>query len=455
MDRLKQLRQERAALYAANEDLFKAIEADNRVEPTDDEQRQLDANIASISEYDAKIEAAEKLAEQRAANMAKLNELRTEVGRVSKPQPVKHHPLPEDEKRTDIQFKRIGKLKAFLDDYAAYKTGMALRAQVFGDHRAAQWLRDQGVELRAHSEGIATAGGVLVPEEFVQSIIDLRETYGVFRQYARVMPMSRDTAVMPRRTGGLSAYWVDEAGSITESSKTWDNVRLTAKKLGIYSLISSELAEDAIVNLADDLASECAYEFALTEDNAGFNGDGTATYAGILGVCNAIEANSSLVGYVDAATSGHDTFAEVDATDLATVMSKLPLYARPGAAWYCSQVAYDLVFSRLAIAAGGNTLDTVTGAYMPRYLGYPIRVSQVMESSTSTINDTTMLLFGDLSKAATLGDRRSMDFATSSDFKFQNDQIAIRAIERIDINVHDIGDTSTAGPIVALIGKTS
>lgn len=455
MDRLKELRTQRAALYAANEDLFKLIEDENRVEPTEDEQRQLDENIAAITDLDAKIASAEKLAEQRAANAAKLAELRASTpGRVSIPQQPKRHPLPEEERTHDIQFKRIGKLKAFTDDYAAYKTGQALRAQVFGDQRAAQWLRDQGVELRAHSEGTATAGGVLVPEEFVQSIIDLRETYGVFRQYARVMPMSRDTAVMPRRTGGLSAYWVDEAGSITESSKAWDNVRLTAKKLGIYSLISSELAEDAIINLADDLASECAYEFALTEDNAGFNGDGTSTYAGILGVCNAIEANSSLVGYVDATTQ-HDTFAEVDATDLATVMSKLPLYARPGAAWYCSQVAYDLVFSRLAIAAGGNTLDTVTGAYMPRYLGYPIRVSQVLESSTSTINDTTMLLFGDLSKAATLGDRRSMDFATSTDYKFQNDQIAIRAIERIDINVHDIGDTTNAGPIVALIGKTS
>lgn len=85
-------------------------------------------------------------------------------------------------------------------------------------------------------------------------------------------------------------------------------------------------------------------------------------------------------------------------------------------------------------------------------MGYPIVVSQVLPASASTRNDTTMLLSGDLSQAATMGDRREFTFATSSEYKFAEDQIAVKATERIDINVHDYGDTTNAGPIVALVG---
>ena len=62
-------------------------------------------------------------------------------------------------------------------------------------------------------------------------------------------------------------------------------------------------------------------------------------------------------------------------------------------------------------------------------------------------------LFGDIAMAATFGDRRGMTVARSTEYKFAEDQIAIKATERFDINIHDIGDTTNAGPVVALMGE--
>ena len=66
-----------------------------------------------------------------------------------------------------------------------------------------------------------------------------------------------------------------------------------------------------------------------------------------------------------------------------------------------------------------------------------------------------MLLFGDLSKSSALGDRRVVKVFPSEHRYMDTDQIGIRGLERIDIVNHDVGTTSAAGPIVALLANAS
>ncbi len=359
---------------------------------------------------------------------------------------------------------RYSKLKAFTGENAnedAYKAGMWALATLWNRADAQKWCKDHGVPMihNAALESGNTTGGFLVPDQLERAIIDLRETYGLFRQLARIRPMSSDFMTIPRRAGGLTAYAIGEGVDITDSTKAWSAVNLTARKWGVLAKYSSEIAEDAVINIGDDLASEVAYAFAVAEDNAGFNGDGSATYHGITGVVTKFTnqvsgGTSTLVGALDAATN-HDTFAEIDATDLTNLMAKLPLYAiqRPDCGWICSQPAWATIFQRLQAAAGGNTKTDVAGRMLDAYLGYPIFKSQAMPAGPSTdYSDKCMLLFGSASAAISMGTRRGVSLATSTDRYFESDQIAIRGTERFDINVHDIGDTTTAGPLVALIG---
>lgn len=449
---LEDLRDEYKFLTRRNEEIGKQAKAEDRAF-TKEEQDEIADNMKQADAIMAKIEDGEKSEAIQSKIEEQAERLRQPVARKGQPIPLNNGEPRNAEPR--IEFQRYAKLKGFKNELDAYKSGQWIRATIHGDTRAARWCRDHGmdVETRAHSETINSKGGALVPNEFAQTVIDLREQYGVFRRYAKIQPMNRDTITLARVTGGLTAYWASENTAITESNKTWDNVELVAKKLGVYALVPSELNEDAIVNMADDLAMEAARAFALKEDQTGFIGDGTATYNGILGVAAKIEANTGLAGYINA-TSGTDTFAEIDIEDISNVMGALPEYARANAAFFCSRPCHDIVFQRLAASAGGNTIQSMSGMFQPSFLGYPIVITQVLPTTTSTINNDAFFLFGDLSMAATMGDRREFSFATSNDYKFAEDQIAIKATERVDINVHDVGSTTAAGPIVALIGNT-
>lgn len=367
------------------------------------------------------------------------------------------------EGRSLVMPARNGRLKYFKGERAterAMRFGRFIQASVFGSVKANEWCADNGIFIsRAASEGVNSAGGFLVPDEFSTEIIDLRDAYGLFRRLCQVIPMGRDTLSTPRRKGGLTAYAVGEGTAPTASQMQWDNVRLTASKWAVLTLLSSELDEDAAVAIGDMLVGEIAYAFAVAEDTAGFSGDGSATYNGVQGILTLFNnqvsgGTSTYSGALDAA-SGHDTFAEIDSTDLANLMAKLPqyVYLRGNPTFYCSQAAWAAVFQRIIQGAGGISKDDITGRVVYRYLGFDVEIAPSMPTSTGDLSDKVMLMFGDLGMAAAMGDRRGMTVQRSTEYKFAEDQIALKGTERFDINIHDIGDTAAAGPVVALIGE--
>lgn len=380
-------------------------------------------------------------------------------------------PLPRKAPATDplspapaaiVSHYRHGKLKAFKGKDAekkAYNAGMWIQAALFGGEKATQYCKDNGLKIQGAAGGdVNTKGGFLVPDEFDSTIIDLREEYGTARQHCKVVPMAGGTKTMPRRTGGLTAYFVDEnpSSAITESDKSWDNISLTAKKLAVLTRMSNEINEDSIISMADDLAREIAYAFAVKEDSCLWDGDGTSTYGGIHGVRPKIIDGNHAAAAVDVATATHNLFTEIDASDIAKLMAGLPKYALRTARFYCSQVCFSLVFERLVQGAGGNTINDLAAGATLRYMGYPVVIDQTLPAGAATDYDSVaMFFFGDLSMAATLGNRRGTTVAISSDRYFDTDQIGIRGTERFDIVVHELGDGTTAGPIVGMIGSSS
>jgi HK97 family phage major capsid protein len=331
----------------------------------------------------------------------------------------------------------------------AHATGQWLLATIGANTRAAQWCHDHGIEVRGTSPLTTTTnslGGYLVPEVLESTIIDLREERGVARRSVRVMPMASDSVVIPRRASGVTAYFVAENAEITASDKNWDAVSLTARKLAVMCKMSSEIAEDAIISIADDLASEIAYAFADKEDECLFNGDGTSTYGGVVGLKSAVAAG----GKVTAAT-GNTAFSTLDLEDFEQMVGKLPQYAVANAAWYVSRVGWANSMLRLAEAAGGNTVAQVAGGAPFQFLGFPVVIAQVMNSTTTAQVSTDGLAYlGDLRLAATMGTRRGISIDVDPSRYFEFDQIAIRGTQRFDLNVHERGTASVAGPVIML-----
>lgn len=356
---------------------------------------------------------------------------------------------------------RHGKLRNFKDAERAYRFGQWVMAAPMGVARAAQFCRDHGLEIRAMSEGQNEYGGFLVPEEFGNDLIDLREQYGVFRRNAKVVPMSSDTRSDPRRTGGLTAYFVNEADAITASDKSWDRVNLVAKKLGVLARVSSELNEDSVISLGDDLAGEMAYAFANKEDECGFNGDGTSTYGGIVGACAKIKGLSATIAYIAGLQVGTgNAYSELTLTDFEGVVGRLPQYAdTPSAKWFVHRSFYYNVMVKVMLASGGVTASEIEQARNKQFLGYEVEFAQVMPKVEA--NSQVCALLGDLSLAASLGSRRETTITMSEHSRFANDQIEFKGTERFDINVHSVGNADATaanrvtGPIVGLITAAS
>lgn len=341
----------------------------------------------------------------------------------------------------------------------AHRMGQFFLASMFGSAKASTWCRENGVVVeRALSEGVQSAGGILVPEEMQNEIIVLRNEYGLARRALKVVPMGRDTISTPKLVSGLTMYFTGEGVAATQSQPVWTNVRLTAKKASVLTLFSSELDEDAVVSIGDILTGEIAYAYAAGEDGCLFSGDGTSTYGGMTGLRKIFnDGVGSLAGSVDGA-SGHDTMAEMDAADLAKVMGALPqyVYTRGNPTWYCSQTMWANVFERLIGASGGVTKDQASGRTLREYNGYPVEITPAMLAPASSATDTSdvaMILFGDLNLSASMGDRRGMTISRSTEYKFAEDQITIKGTERFDINCHNTGDTTTPGSVVALMGE--
>jgi HK97 family phage major capsid protein len=256
---------------------------------------------------------------------------------------------------------------------------------------------------------------------------------------------------------------VGEGAATTESNKTWGNVTLTAKKLAALARITNELNEDSIINVADDLASEIAYAFSNSEDEAGFNGTGTSTYGGIVGVRQQLKGLSGTIANIAGlVVAAGNNYSEITLANFNTVISRLPQYAdTPNAKWYMHKSFFHEVADRLSYAAGGTTVAEIGAKTSRLFLGYPVQFAQVLPKVEA--NDQVCALFGDLTLAAAFGDRRQTSIAFSEsatvggESVFERDQIAVRGSERVDISVHDVGNANAdatlrvPGPIVGLI----
>ncbi|MFZ5829130.1 MAG: phage major capsid protein [Planctomycetota bacterium] len=442
---LKEVREK----LAANRDRARQLKEQYQDKPWDDEgKRQLDELLAETEPL--------RQQEERLTRFAQLDELMVEPAA-----PQLRQRLAEPEERDlreirdlDLQIRRAtaGPAQRFLPAFAsardAYESGMWFMGVMCGRRRALDWCRDH-MDLRAMSGSDNTLGGALVPIQFETAIINLKEQYGTFRMKARRWPMASETDVIPRRTTGVTAYFVGEGQEVTASDVKTDAVELNARKLAALCKYSSELDEDSAVSIGALVANEIAYSMAVKEDQCGFLGDGTSTYGGIVGLKTRCDAATATI--VTAAT-GNTAFGTLDLADLEGMIGLLPEFPGMQPEWYVSKAGWAASMQRLADAAGGATMTELqSGRRVREFLGYPVNFVQCMNKTLTAQTSTSGLVyFGDLLFAASFGDRRGLRLKVSTERYLELDQLAVIGTERIAINVHDVGDTSSAGAIVML-----
>jgi len=351
-----------------------------------------------------------------------------------------------------------GRLRAFDNVETAHRCGQWLKAH-FGDASARQWCRDHlGAEYRDMGGQVNSLGGNVVFEDFSNTIIRLVETFGVSMSLAQRVTMSSDTLLVPKRLTGVTGYWIGENTTIQTSDPTATMVQLVAKKLAIATKVSNELLADNAISVADWLAQEYSTEMASRIDDAFFNGTGSSSYGGIRGLSQ-IDDGTHTAGVVSAG-SGNTSIAALDIDDYLRALAALPRYAIGTSAWYMHPSVYHNSVQRMMLSsgtagsgtigalAGGNTAQNLAQGTPNTFLGLP--VVWVLRMSATPTTGQIAAYCGDLSLSSIMATKSDMQIASSADRYFEADQTAFRAIQRLDINHHSLGDNSTAGAVVAL-----
>lgn len=303
------------------------------------------------------------------------------------------------------------------------KTRRFINALLGNDRKVLTELHNE-VNTKANwSEGSNVSGGFLVPEEFSNEVLKLQPIYGVARANCRVITMRRDVISMPALgTTEQSAIWTNEGKQVMQTDPNLKQLQLVAHKLGAFPKVTSELLEDADVNVIQLLAEQVAWAFAKEEDNQAFLGIG-APFIGMLigsgGPYRAFPGTIGMISYADLVKATGDLYSNVVSA----------------AKWYIHRTVNSSIRS-ITTTAGAPVYDLLAN----NLVGYPITLAEKMRSLTdcaAVSGSCPFGIFGDLRVGYAFGERGGMamkifsEGTVGSDNLAEKDMSAIRVLERI------------------------
>lgn len=135
--------------------------------------------------------------------------------------------------------------------------------------------------LKALNENTNTQGGFLVPEVWGAKLYELIVAKSTAIALCEQATMTSDTLFFPKVTTASTAYFVAEAGTITDSQPVFAQLTLTPKKVAGITTLSSEVMEDSNPSVMEVVTQRLAEDIALKIDSEIYNG--TTTTNGYLG----------------------------------------------------------------------------------------------------------------------------------------------------------------------------
>jgi HK97 family phage major capsid protein len=98
----------------------------------------------------------------------------------------------------------------------------------------------------------------------------------VLQAGAQVVPMLTSTLKLPRWATDPTPGWLAEAGTVTESEPTMDNITMTAQMLTFLVKASRQVLEDSAPPLTEELKTNMGRVMALELDRVALRGSGAS-----------------------------------------------------------------------------------------------------------------------------------------------------------------------------------
>jgi len=299
-----------------------------------------------------------------------------------------------------------------------------------------------GVETRAALDATTTP----LPTIYVPQVVELVFKYGQARQYGTVFPLGAGTVKLPRLKAGEDDFGYFGAGTagmsqpITERQVTAELVTFTANKAGGLIRIPFEIEEDTFIPLGQFLARYIARQLAKLEDKAMFLADGTANYASQTGIGPYCVANPTYLLALQAGKTKPSDATLSDFRNLRGQVSPALLAGGFDAAYYFNST-FEPMLRSFNQYPNFIVYENVNGK--PTFDGWPVRWLGVTQPfSTQAAPGSFISFFGDLSYWY-LGERGAPRIEVSREVFFATDEIAMRALERIDVEAMAIDAMAT------------
>jgi len=294
---------------------------------------------------------------------------------------------------------------------------------------------------KAMSAGDPLAGGLLVPTEFSQEVIELLRASGVVRSLQPLtMPMTSGSIKVPRINSGSTAAYIGENANISKSEVGTGQITLTFKKLAALVPVSNDLIRYAAPSSDQIVRDDMIRALGAREDLAFIRGDGlSGTPKGLknwIAASNKFNANGTVSLANVTADLGNALKNIMDANITLIIQQGATggVDVRPG--WIFSPRVWKYL----------STVQTALGTYAFRdemqrgtLWGFPYRVTTQCEDSTvyfgafaHAIIGESMGLMVDASQEAAYHDGSGVVAA------FSQDQTVIRVIAEHDFALrHD------------------
>jgi len=395
-----------------------------KAERTPEESTRLKEIGAQLELLNADIEQEERVREQ----------LRQAPAMVSYTMPAQVREEPE-------------KFKSFGEQLQAVKKFYASNGQTFDNRLYA---------TTGNIEGVGSAGGFLLQEDFNAVLLKPMHEVGAFSSRVARLPVGNGAAsgvvrgvdetsrATGSRWGGIRGYRMAEAVTITPSSPKFRRIAWSFKKYAVFAYATDELLQDS-TQLQAIISQGAGEELDFMVNDDICNGDGTG---GPLGFLNA----GSLISVAKETGQAAKSIVYQNITKM---WARLGSRNKQNSVWYINtdcNPQLDQLFQAVGTAGIPANFITYGPDSVMRIKGRPV-IETEFNATLGTVGD---IVLADLGWYMFWEDTGGVQTASSIHVEFLTDQTVFRFTYRCDGQpvlasaLTPYKGTDTVGPIVAL-----
>ncbi|MDR5586029.1 phage major capsid protein [Clostridium aquiflavi] len=301
----------------------------------EEEQKLYDDLEVEIKNLEKTIEAEDKLKEREKLNKTPVNE------------PIYAKPKDPNEKKWK------GGMGEFLQAVAKASSPGGIM-----DNRLIYQNSASGL-----NESVTSEGGFMLENDFIQDMFDVMMSESQVANRIRMIPIGANTNRLRTlgidetsrangsRWGGVQAYWIAEAETVTKSKPKFREIDMALQKLLALCYVTDDLLQDATA-LEAIVKQAYADEMSFKIDDAIINGSGVGMPLGIL--------NSDAL--VSVPKESNQAAGTIKYENILKMWSSVPARLRANAVWYINQeIEPQLYTMALNIGTGGAPVFLPSG----------------------------------------------------------------------------------------------